>query len=95
MGRLEGKTALVTGAARGIGAAIAHEFAAAGARLIIVDLDATGAVGPAAAIQAAGGEALAVVADVRQIEQVEKAVAPNVLPALNSHIPAANWASPP
>jgi 3alpha(or 20beta)-hydroxysteroid dehydrogenase len=37
--RLEGKVALVTGAARGIGAAIAHRFAGEGARLILTDAD--------------------------------------------------------
>ncbi|NMF98859.1 glucose 1-dehydrogenase [Aromatoleum toluolicum] len=36
---LEGKVALVTGAARGLGAAIAHEVAAAGARVVVTDLD--------------------------------------------------------
>jgi gluconate 5-dehydrogenase/2-deoxy-D-gluconate 3-dehydrogenase len=72
--RLDGRTALITGAARGIGAAIALEFASAGARLILVDIDATGAEGTAAVIQAAGGEAVAVGADVREIEQVEDAV---------------------
>jgi NAD(P)-dependent dehydrogenase (short-subunit alcohol dehydrogenase family) len=73
--RLDGRTALVTGAARGIGAAVAQEFASAGARLIVVDIDAAGAEDTAAAIQAGGGEAIAVAADVRQIEQVDAAVA--------------------
>jgi NAD(P)-dependent dehydrogenase (short-subunit alcohol dehydrogenase family) len=37
--RLDGKTALVTGGASGIGASVARVFAAAGARLILADLD--------------------------------------------------------
>ncbi|MDA0955310.1 MAG: SDR family NAD(P)-dependent oxidoreductase, partial [Proteobacteria bacterium] len=39
MQRLEGKTALITGAARGLGAQIATRFAEAGARVIINDLN--------------------------------------------------------
>ena len=38
MSRLEGKTALITGAARGLGARIAERFTEAGARVIINDL---------------------------------------------------------
>src|SRR5262245_49051203 len=38
MNRLQGKTALITGAARGLGAAIAHRFAEEGAKVIVNDL---------------------------------------------------------
>ena len=39
MGRLEGKTAIVTGAARGIGAATVAKLAAEGARVVAADVD--------------------------------------------------------
>ncbi len=47
-GRLDGKIALVTGAAQGLGAAMAAKFVAEGARVVVTDLDAGGAAATAA-----------------------------------------------
>jgi glucose 1-dehydrogenase len=65
-GRLTGRVALVTGAASGIGAASAERLAAAGAAVAIVDRDGDGADRVTAAIEAAGGAALSLPADVAE-----------------------------
>ena len=69
---LQGRVALVTGAARGIGLAISRRLAAEGARVALVDLD--GAAVAAAATEL-GEAALALTADVTQTADVERAVA--------------------
>jgi 3-oxoacyl-[acyl-carrier protein] reductase len=61
---LEGKSAIVTGAARGIGAATAARLARDGASVAVVDLALDAAEVTAKAIEAAGGTAIAIAADV-------------------------------
>lgn len=69
--RLDGKVALVTGAASGIGKAIASAYADAGAKIVIADLSREGAEEAAAEITNGGGEAIAVAMDVTDEAAVE------------------------
>jgi NAD(P)-dependent dehydrogenase (short-subunit alcohol dehydrogenase family) len=69
--RFEGKIALVTGAAGGIGRAAALAFAKEGAKVVVADIQVEGGQQTVAQIQAAGGEALFVQADVRIAAEVE------------------------
>jgi NAD(P)-dependent dehydrogenase (short-subunit alcohol dehydrogenase family) len=73
-GRLQGKVALVSGGATGMGGASSRLFAAEGAKVGIVDRNLTAAEETAAAIRAAGGQAVAVQADVSDAGQVAAAV---------------------
>ena len=68
------RVAIVTGAARGIGAATARRLAAHGMAVAVLDLDAANCAETVDAITAAGGRAFAVGADVSQADQVEAAV---------------------
>ena len=56
MGRLEGKVALITGTARGMGRSSALLFAREGARVVGCDLDAAGAEETVELVRAKGGE---------------------------------------
>ncbi|MFH8733633.1 MULTISPECIES: SDR family NAD(P)-dependent oxidoreductase [unclassified Streptomyces] len=75
MRRFEGYGVMITGAARGIGAATAHRFAAEGAQVAVTDVDAQAAEKTAAGIREQGGVARAFTCDVGSRESVEAAVA--------------------
>ena len=73
--QLQGKSALVTGAASGIGKEIALTYAREGARVAIADLNQQAADATAAGIKAAGGKAMGVAMDVANEEAVDAGVA--------------------
>ena len=76
--KLQNKSALVTGAASGIGKAIALLFAREGAKVAIADLNLDAANATAQEIRAAGGQALGVAMDVADEEAVNAGVAATV-----------------
>ena len=73
MNRLHGKIALITGAAQGLGAAMAARFASEGARVVLTDINEIGAAGQAARIGAA--HAASIGHDVTDVEQWEATIA--------------------
>ena len=74
MGRLDGKVAVIAGAGRGIGAAIARAFAAEGAAVQCLDVDAGAAEAIVAELGESGGEAGAAYCDVRDTASVRAGV---------------------
>ncbi|MBL8130358.1 MAG: SDR family oxidoreductase [Anaerolineae bacterium] len=75
---LEGKTAIITGSGRGIGAAAARLFAAHGANVVVSDIDPVPANETASAIHGAGGSALVVPADVTRDGDIEELIGQTV-----------------
>jgi NAD(P)-dependent dehydrogenase (short-subunit alcohol dehydrogenase family) len=69
-GRFDGKVAVITGAAGGIGRAAASRFASEGARIVLVDLKGTALAESVAAVEHAGGEVCVVEADVTKAADV-------------------------
>src|SRR5512132_178089 len=77
-GNLDGKVALVTGAANGIGRATAVAFAREGANVVVADIDQRGNQDTARMIEDLGGQALAVNCDVTRSEDVQTALTKTV-----------------
>lgn len=71
-GRLDGEVAVVTGAGKGIGRAVAGRLAAEGARVVLDDIDGDALAESVDQISAAGGEATAVVADAASSDGVDE-----------------------
>lgn len=71
MRNLSGRVAVITGAASGIGAAMAWRFASAGMRIVVSDIDAAAAMATRDALAAAGHEATAIRTDVSSPADVD------------------------
>ncbi len=74
MNRFQGKTALITGAGRGIGRAIATRLAAEGASIAVLDRDAGAAEVVTKSLRDAGADALALAADVSDAPALDQAI---------------------
>lgn len=74
MNGIKGKTAIVTGGARGIGKGICERLSAEGARLLIVDIDEGEAGKTAESLRRTGAEAEAFAADLRNVSEIDAMV---------------------
>ena len=75
MGLLDGKVAVITGAAAGMGRASALLFAREGARVVLADVQLQGGESTASEIESAGGEALFIRTDVSRAAEVRDLIA--------------------
>lgn len=73
--RFQDKVVVVTGAAGGIGTAIARRFASEGARVVVTDVNAEGVEATAAALRVAGGQARGIAADISKADACKAVVA--------------------
>lgn len=74
MSRLAGQTAVITGAGRGIGAAIARRFASEGAAVGILEIDGDAGESVAASLRSSGAQAIALSADVADADAMKTAI---------------------
>lgn len=72
--RLKGKNCVITGAARGMGAAVAEHYAAQGAKVCVADINIDGCNEVVARIRSKGGEAIAAKVDVTKREDIKAAI---------------------
>lgn len=91
---LQGKVAIVTGSARGLGAATARQLAQEGASVVITDISAELAKSTAAALRAEGLSAHCVVADITKSADVERLVQETVETFGGVHVLVNNAGSP-
>ena len=86
MGSLEGRVALVTGGASGIGREVARQLVANGAAVAVADINIAGAAEVAAELVASGARAISVELDVADATSVNAAVAKTIVKLGNLHI---------
>ena len=72
--RLKDKVAIVTGGGQGLGETFCRRFVEEGAKVAVVDMNEAGARGVAGSLRESGGVALAIGADVSQVDQIEAMV---------------------
>jgi len=84
--KLDGKVAVITGSARGIGEAIARRFAAEGAAVVVSAIHIEGAIRVAREIRDQGGQAIAIKADVSKKAQVQELVRRTIVSFGTIHI---------